>query len=152
MRTSKKLTLKMCTDWITRYYCLADTKQLTSNRINKHVWQWKRIPGVLKISRIVPVHKVDSLDDPSSHRSIAVIPLMREIVHYVESLQLFNEYQYSFRKKLFHHCGYFKHIEFCSTNYERMSSAIKAISWWNHTLIFVNSTCYIITHHHHDSK
>lgn len=63
-------------------------------------------PNILKISKVIPVHKKGSLNDPSNFRPISIIPLIGKIFEkalksrinsYFENNNLFNKAQFGFR-------------------------------------------------------
>lgn len=95
--TSRLMTLNLKILLSIQYKILIPLTNLINIYINKNIF-----PEVLKISRVVPVHKKCSLNEPSNYRPIAIILVWKNfeerIVPFSSLLQLFNECPYGFRK------------------------------------------------------
>lgn len=66
-------------------------------------------PGVLKLSKVVPIHKTGCINEVHNYRPISIIPyfskifeavIKLQVVNYFESNELFTPCQYGFRAKL----------------------------------------------------
>ena len=65
-------------------------------------------PDLLKISKVIPIHKKESKSNPANYRPIVIIPFMSnifeiilkdQITNYFEQNNLFNPYQFCFKAK-----------------------------------------------------
>lgn len=86
-----------------KYIILVPLTKLINLCIQNNVF-----PKTLKLSKVVPIHKNGSIDEPANHRPIVIIPVFAKILEivlklqitfYFENFNLFNNCQFGFRAK-----------------------------------------------------
>lgn len=87
-----------------KYIILIPLTKLINQCISGNVF-----PKIFKLSKVLPLFKKDSADDPANYRPISIVPifakifevaLKTQISEYFENYKLFNDCQYGFRSKM----------------------------------------------------
>lgn len=87
-----------------KYIILIPLTKLINQCIKYNVF-----PNILKVSKVIPIHKKGNTDEPANYRPISIIPvfakifeivLKLQITTYFENSNLFNNSQFGFRKRM----------------------------------------------------